>query len=492
MTAENLPVLISGGMGVAVSNWRLAKAVAEAGQKLGRRVLGVVSGTGIEEVSRRRLQDGDKDQRRAIEAFPLSRVSEDVLNRWYVTSGSTSLRHRALPRYRPSPRLEDFFSTNEVKRGRAENDCIAANFAEVWLAKKGHGGPIGINHLAKIQSSHPFRLFGAMLAGVDYVLEGAGIPLQVPGILDGLSRGEKVSYRVDIAGTGKGLEIDFDPAEYLQRAGKTGEKFPPLERPPFLAIVSSNFLAEVLVKRSSGTVDGFVIEGPTAGGHNASPRGEFEVNKRGEPIYGPRDEVDLIKMGKLGLPFWLAGSYGSPQKLREALDMGASGVQIGTIFALCEESGLTRTLKEKILSNIRAGKQDILTSGVSPTGFPFKVAMVDGTLADHRVYEERVRRCTIGELTDPYGKPDGSIRWLCPAGPEGGNPLYREGAVCLCSALIAAAGFPQEDRFGLEPSIVTLGNDQSGAKLLDEFRGGKPYTARDVVEYMSGMLYLQR
>jgi NAD(P)H-dependent flavin oxidoreductase YrpB (nitropropane dioxygenase family) len=37
-----LPVIIQGGMGVAVSSWRLARAVARTGQ------LGVVSGTALE------------------------------------------------------------------------------------------------------------------------------------------------------------------------------------------------------------------------------------------------------------------------------------------------------------------------------------------------------------------------------------------------------------------------------------------------------------
>ncbi len=49
----NLPKLIQGGMGVAISDWRLAKAVSKLGQ------LGVVSGTGISRVLASRLMDGD-------------------------------------------------------------------------------------------------------------------------------------------------------------------------------------------------------------------------------------------------------------------------------------------------------------------------------------------------------------------------------------------------------------------------------------------------
>ena len=45
--------LIQGGMGVYVSNWRLARAVSELGH------LGVVSGTCLDTVLIRRLADGD-------------------------------------------------------------------------------------------------------------------------------------------------------------------------------------------------------------------------------------------------------------------------------------------------------------------------------------------------------------------------------------------------------------------------------------------------
>ena len=51
--SERLPVIIQGGMGIAVSNWKLAREVSKAGQ------LGIVSGTSIDNVLARRLQNGD-------------------------------------------------------------------------------------------------------------------------------------------------------------------------------------------------------------------------------------------------------------------------------------------------------------------------------------------------------------------------------------------------------------------------------------------------
>jgi NAD(P)H-dependent flavin oxidoreductase YrpB (nitropropane dioxygenase family) len=68
------PMIIQGGMGVAISNWRLARTVSQLGQ------LGVVSGTGIDTVMVRRLQDGDPGGhvRRAAAHFPVPALVQRV------------------------------------------------------------------------------------------------------------------------------------------------------------------------------------------------------------------------------------------------------------------------------------------------------------------------------------------------------------------------------------------------------------------------------
>ena len=55
MSFAELPSIIQGGMGIGVSDFRLARAVAELGG------LGVVSGTAVDTVMVRRLQLGDAD-----------------------------------------------------------------------------------------------------------------------------------------------------------------------------------------------------------------------------------------------------------------------------------------------------------------------------------------------------------------------------------------------------------------------------------------------
>ena len=205
-----------------------------------------------------------------------------------------------------------------------------------------------------------------------------------------------------------------------------------------------------LARKASGHVDGFVIEGDTAGGHNAPPRGPLQLNAIGEPIYGERDIVDLEKIRELGRPFWLAGSYGRPGRLAEALRHGASGVQVGTAFAFCNESGLRPELKQQALQMSRAGNARVFTDPIaSPTGFPFKVVLMPGTLSEASHYAARTRICDLGYLRHLYRKPDGTLGYRCPAEPvddyvkKGGTVADAQGRKCLCNGLVANIGLSQ-------------------------------------------------
>ncbi len=66
---------------------------------------------------------------------------------------------------------------------------MVSNFVEVFLARQGHLNKIGVNFLEKVQLPHLASIYGAMLAGVGYVLMGAGIPLHIPGVLDNYAAG---------------------------------------------------------------------------------------------------------------------------------------------------------------------------------------------------------------------------------------------------------------------------------------------------------------
>jgi nitronate monooxygenase len=247
----------------------------------------------------------------------------------------------------------------------------------------------------------------------------------------------------------------------------------------------------MLARKVESTVDGFIVEAPTAGGHNAPPRGKLALNDLGEPIYGERDEPDFAAIRELGLPFWLAGSRAEPEAIREALDLGAAGVQVGTAFAFCAESGFEATVKHQVVQMSKRGEARIFTDPVaSPTGFPFKVIQMEGTLSERLEYEERDRVCDLGYLRSAYTKDDGSIGWRCPAEPvddyvaKGGDVADTVGRKCLCNALMANIGLGQTQRSGAQEGVLlTSGDDVANiARFLPE--GSDTYTAQDVIDYL--------
>jgi len=465
---STLPLIIQGGMGAAVSNWRLANAVARTGQ------LGVVSGTGIDTVFARRLQDGDRGghMRRAMERFPIRRAADEAMRCYYRPGGrAPGEPYTMLPLYR-----------QVVAPARQELTMLSA-FVEVFLAREGHDAPVGINILTKIQMLTLPTLYGAMLAGVDYVLMGGGIPREIPGALDLLAGHHPARLRFDVEGLASDAVeyLDFDP-------GVHWETLPaPLARPKFFAIVASNSLATMLARKANGRVDGFVIEGPAAGGHNAPARGEPRLNERGEPIYGKRDDVDLGQIRGLGLPFWVAGGAGHPGRLAAAREAGAAGLQVGTLFAFCDESGLAEPLKRSVLAHAARGEVDVRTDPrISPTGYPFKVVSWAGNPA---IGVTRERLCDMGYLRGAFMAADGTVDYRCPGEPEaayvkkGGKMEDTVGRQCLCNALLSVIGHPQARANGTaEPPIVTSGDDLA---TIGDFLGGRTcYTASDVVAYL--------
>ncbi|GAT34033.1 NAD(P)H-dependent flavin oxidoreductase YrpB, nitropropane dioxygenase family [Terrimicrobium sacchariphilum] len=472
MRTMKYPAIIQGGMGVAVSGWPLARAVSILGQ------LGVVSATALDVVLARKLQNGDQDGhlRRAISSFPVENIGRQVLEDYFSPHGK--------------PPGDPFRSVPllgmDSPRSRVAL-IVLANYVEVFLAKEGHSGVVGVNLMEKIQLPTLPALYGAMLAGVDYVLMGAGIPRSIPQCLDRLAAGGDVTLKLDVSGAEKGEDFasHFSPAEFC------GGAAPALKRPLFLPIVSSATLAITLAKKSNGVVDGFVVEEASAGGHNAPPRGQMQLNAKGEPVYGSRDIPEIEKIRELGLPFWLAGAYGSPERLAEAKRLGAKGVQLGTPFAYCRESGMTDELKNQVVRESCKAAVNIFTDPkASPTGFPFKVVQLEGSVSEEAVRHSRKPVCDLGVLRRAYRRDDGSVGFRCPSEPrdaflrKGGAPGESDGRTCICNGLLATIGLGQsQPGAGSEPPLLTAGE---GVNELGRFltQGEASYSAADVLRHM--------
>lgn len=473
---QHLPTIIQGGMGVGVSSVALAKSVSMQGQ------LGVISGTAIALTFARKLQleDCPESFLNAVKSFPYQDMVERVLNAYqFGRKPKTSQDKFTMV---PMPSLEQSDLLTEL--------MVIANYVEVYLAKEGHDGLIGINLLEKVQLPTLPSLYGAMLAGVDYVIMGAGIPIKIPYVLDRFAANEEAFLPLKVLEdtSGEVVQMSFNPVTFAK-----DNSIPTLKRPKFLAIVSSHTLALHLSRSDYGSPDGFIVELPVAGGHNANPRGKMTLNDLGEPIYGMRDEVNLEEIKKIGLPFWLAGGYGTHEAYLQALSLGAQGIQVGTAFALTQESGMEKSLKARLIDAVLKGLGRVKTDPLaSPTGFAFKVVELEDTTGVEDTYLKRTRICDLGYLREAYRKENGKLGYRCPSEPvedyvkKGGKIEDTVGRKCLCNGLVSTMGLAQERRSGeVEMPIITAGDD---LKFIKRFlkMGEKTYTAQDVIQFLLG------
>ena len=466
MSDENrpkLPRIFQGGMGVCISDWHLAQVVSNLGQ------LGTVSGVGLDQVVAVMLQRGDVGGhlRRALSHFPFPHISGMVLKEFFVEGG--------VPKGIPLKRAP-FFSIKPSDLLISLTVC--ANYAFVWLAKEGHKNPVSINFLEKVAMPHLYAIFGVMLAGGDFITMGAGIPLQIPGVINNFVEGKEAKYGIPVIGKNTtSYEMSFNPEHFF---GLELKNILPLKKPGFIPIIGSNLLANILIKKlPAGSIQGFAIEKETAGGHNSPPRNKIS--------YGEKDKVRFSEIVDTGIPFWIGGSYASPEMLQSALSVGAAGIQVGSIFALCDDSGMDPELRRKLRCLGWSGELKVRTDfRISSSGYPFKVAELAGTISEQSVYDARPRVCSHGLLVSLYEKPDGTIGYRC-AGEslnafvrKGGDIADTVGTGCLCCGLFSTAELEEG-----EPPIVTLGDDVSFLKRLMADAHGS-YRASDVIKYLLG------
>ncbi|MEK7535064.1 MAG: nitronate monooxygenase [Patescibacteria group bacterium] len=473
--------IFQGGMGVAISNWNLARTVSLLGQ------VGIVSGTGLAIVISRRLQNGDKDGmiRQALEHFPIPKMGRMIWDQYFVEGGKDPKKpFKSIP----MPSHEPSYVSQAL--------LIFSNFVEVWLAKRGHNGLIGVNYLEKLQAPRLPEMFGAILAGVDFVIAGAGLAIGFPDVLDRLMSFETATYNLGVVndyGLNFAFPMQFNPASVMP---KNDFQALGLSQPGCLGIVSTAAAANILDSKSGRRFDGWVVEGPRAGGHNASPRKSTELNERGEPIYDMdgKDNPGLDAIRELGLPYWLASEQCSPKALQAAPGLGANGVQIGTAFSICEESGHQLETKLQAIAEIKAGTYDVFTDPLaSPSGYPFKVVLRSGTMGDESCYTKRNRICDLGYLRHAYADADGKIGWRCPAEPvedylrKGGKVGDTVDRKCICNGLMGTLGLGQVRKKSgyVEPPIITSGDDVAFLEHLPLGSNGL-YGARDVIDYVLG------
>ena len=463
--------VVVGGMGVDISSVNLVAAVANHPSQ---RMSGSLSGTALADTYVRLLQLGDVGGavREAFDAFKelvptLADEVEALFSKYFIAGGKAAdANYLGLPiGGMEPPRLVQVMT-------------IVSTFAHVWRAKKkAPGRPIGVNFLRKIERVLLYGLYGAVLAEADWIVMGAGDPSAIPGFLNLMAKHEPVEMPIQVATVPLGgYSIKFEPRTLV------GKDFPESKRPAFIAIVSSHLQAEGLAGNPKTRPDAFVVEGPDAGGHNAPPRLK-KKDEKGNYIYGDEDIADIDAVAALGIPYFVAGGHGHPV----SPETDHPPRQVGTLFALSSDSGMEPGLRKRALTKIWKNEMEVVASSdASPSTFPFKLALVEGTMADPKVYSDRNRICNLGHLRGQRPK-DGKPVGLCPADKQdvfkrSGGPMWRtQNAMCLCNGLMAACGLGQPD----EPPLLTLG-DISPVRDLQRKLRRMEYTATEAAEYLIG------
>ncbi len=231
----------------------------------------------------------------------------------------------------------------DMKNYRAGN--IIALREEIRKAKRLSSGIIGINVMVAV-SDYDDLVRTALEEEIDILFLGAGLPLRLP----------------------NGVSIEF------LKSVKT----------KIIPIVSSARAAKIIFqiweKKFNHIPDGVVVEGPKAGGHLG-----FKPEQIDDPAYALEEifpqvvsviKPFRIKYGK-DLPVIAAGGIFTGEDILKFLQMGASGVQMGTRFVATNECDADIRFKEQY---IYCKKEDIVIIK-SPVGLPGR-AIINTFLRD--------------------------------------------------------------------------------------------------------------
>ncbi|MFC4323769.1 NAD(P)H-dependent flavin oxidoreductase [Litchfieldia salsa] len=144
---------------------------------------------------------------------------------------------------------------------------------------------------------------------------------------------------------------------------------------PVISIVSSAKVARMSERLGASAI---VVEGFEAGGHLGTDRPLFEILP---------EVVEAVN-----IPVIAAGGILNGKDLKRALDMGASGVQMGSRFVASEECDAPLTFKEKYL-NSKEGDTTLIKSVVGLEGRAIKNAFTEKISDDKKVKIDKCYTC---------------------------------------------------------------------------------------------------
>jgi len=223
-----------------------------------------------------------------------------------------------------------------------------------------------------------------------------------------------IENRANIIFAGAGLPLEL-PRVLLDACEAKKEEY----KTKLVPIISSARAATVIAKKWSlrfgYTPDAFVVEGPKAGGHLG-----FKFEELNDPNYSLESLVpqvlDAVKSiedsSGQAIPVIAGGGIYSGEDIARILDLGASGVQMGTRFVATHECDANQRFKEAF---VNATEEDI-TIIQSPVGMPGR-ALMNSFIAASREGKKKPVKCVFH----------------CVSTCEQDNTPY-----CIANALIAA------------------------------------------------------
>ena len=219
-------------------------------------------------------------------------------------------------------------------KGDYTEKCICGLKEEIRKARQKTKGIIGVNIMVAL-SNYAEMVRTAISEKIDVVFAGAGLPLDLP--------------------------------LYLTPESKT----------KLVPIVSSSRAAKIICdkwqKNFDYLPDAIVVEGPKAGGHLGFKKEQIQDEKYALESLIP--EVVAIAMNykeRKDIPVIAAGGISTGEDIARFMQLGASAVQMGSIFVTTQECDASQTFKEVY---IHSKPEDVLIIE-SPVGMPGRA--IDG------------------------------------------------------------------------------------------------------------------
>jgi len=235
-------------------------------------------------------------------------------------------------------------------------------------------GLLGVNIMCAL-TNYSDMVKTSIREGVDLIISGAGLPVDLPGYLREVSAELK-----------KDMKTKLVPIVSSGRA--------------------ANILCKKWMRKFEYLPDGFVVEGPKAGGH---------LGFKAEDLDKPEFQLENIMADVIGavqpyrdshhkdIPVIAAGGVYTGEDIARFLEMGAAGVQMGTRFVATEECDADEAFKQ---AYVNAQKEDV-TIIKSPVGMPgraLKNGFLDAVSSGLKHPKKCMHKClhSCAEEKSPY------------------------------------------------------------------------------------------